>query len=151
MATDVLMTTTEDGDRRAWNITLWISQICLAWLLAMDGVVRLWLPMDALRERLPWVNPYTNDWVRFTGWALLCAAVALVLPPLLRLGEKLVPATAMAMALVMIITAAQHLIRGRPQMVAIDACIFAMCVLVAWGRTKRVPFEERTDDLAELE
>src|SRR5207302_5830098 len=108
MATDVMMPA-DRSELRAWNVTLWISQLSLAWLLTMVGVVRLWLPVDALRERLPWADASNADWVRFSGWCLLGAALALVLPPLMGMAQRLVPATAMAMMLAMIVSAASHI------------------------------------------
>lgn len=138
MATEVMIG--PRSDERAWNITLWISQACLAWLLGMAGVLRAFLPLSSLQERLPWADPAASGWVRFTGVVLICAAAALVLPPLLRLGQKLVPATALAMALAMVVSVASHLIRNRPGLLIIDLTIGALCVIVAWGRTQKVPY-----------
>jgi hypothetical protein len=127
------------SERRAWNLAVWVAQACLASILATDGVMRLWLPLDRLQARLAWPDPGSEWWVRFSGFALVCAASALLLPPLMHMATRLVPATAIFMVLVMIVAFASHAIRGRAKLLAVDVLLAALCVFVAWGRTVKVP------------
>lgn len=127
------------SEERVWNITLWISQFALAWIFGIVGVVRAFAPMHTLQARLNWADP-GNDWfLRGTGYALICVAFALVLPAVLDIGQRLVPATAIAMAIVMAVVAASHIIRHQPGMLAMDVMIGIGCAFVAWGRGRRLP------------
>jgi hypothetical protein len=121
-------------------MAVWVGQAALAALLAVNGAMRLFLPLETMRARLPWVDPSNDWWLRGTGLALLCGAAALVLPPLMKLSLRLVPATAIFMAVVMVVTAASHAIRARPGKLLVDLAVFALCVFVTWGRTRKVPY-----------
>jgi putative oxidoreductase len=123
-----------------WNIAVWAGQASLAALLVANGIMRTFLPLHYMQERLPWVDATNDWWLRTTGFALLCAAAALLLPPVLKLSLRLVPATAIFMAMVMVVTAASHIIRGRPVRLAGDLAVIALCVFVTWGRTRKVPY-----------
>lgn len=127
------------NDARTWNVTLWISQFSLAWLFGVVGVVRAFAPLERIQQNIPWAEG-SNDWiVRGSGFALIAVAAALIVPAIIRVGEKLVPATALAMAIIMAVVIASHLIRHMRMNLLVDVVVFVGCVFVAWGRARKLP------------
>jgi hypothetical protein len=126
---------------RIWDIALWGGQLVLAGLFISSGLKRAFMPITELQQgNLNWADPSMGWWLHVTGYGLLLAALALVMPPLIRQGEKLVPATAALMALVMVISFASHLIKESAPWMATDLAIGALCGFVAWGRVYKVPY-----------
>nr|MDT0667550.1 DoxX family protein [Micromonospora sp. DSM 115978] len=62
------------------NVTLWILQGLLAAAFALAGVGKATQPKDKLVGRLPWVEDFSQNTVRFIGVVELLAAVGLILP-----------------------------------------------------------------------
>ena len=119
---------------------LWIAQASLAWLFGVVGIVRAFAPMERLEENITWAGA-PNEWIiRGTGYALIAVALALVVPPLARIGQRLVPATALFMAIAMAVVTASHLIRHLRANLLIDVAVFIGCVFVAWGRARKIPY-----------
>lgn len=138
MATQALYLPKEDV--RTWNVTLWISQLALAWTFGVIGVVRAFAPIGNLQRNIPWADASNDVILRVTGYALMFVAAALIVPGLIRVGEKLVPATALAMAIVLAVTTASHLIRHMRTNLLVDVVLLAGCAFVAWGRARKLPF-----------
>jgi hypothetical protein len=137
MATQTLSGASE----RTWDGALWVVQAGLAGMFSVAGAIRAFVPIDQLKEgRLLWADASNEWWLRGSGYALMFAAVALVLPPLLKVAEKLVPAVAVAMALSAVVTMASHVVRGMGARLAEDVFIAALCVFVAWGRVYKIRY-----------
>jgi hypothetical protein len=130
-----------EPELRALNFSLWVAQGFLALVFGVDGAIRYWYPLSELQERLPWIDVRTEWWVRLTGAALMLVALSLVLPPLLRVGERLVPAVACFMTIAMVVTAASHITRGMPVLLAVDVVYALLCGLVTWGRARALPHD----------
>jgi len=137
MATQTLI----GAPARNWDGALWVVQAGLAGMFGVAGGVRAFAPIEALRDgRLFWADPSNEWWLRGSGWGLMFIAVALLLPPLLKLGERLVPAVAAFMALACIVSLASHLIHNMAHRVAEDVFIGGLCAFVAWGRVFKIRY-----------
>ncbi len=110
-------------------------------MFGVAGAIRAFVPLEQLKQgRLLWADASNEWWLRGSGWGLMFIAVALLLPPLLKLGEKLVPAVAAFMALACVVSIASHVIRGMGARFAEDAFIGALCAFVAWGRVYKIRY-----------
>jgi hypothetical protein len=64
----------------------------------------------------------------------ILGALGLILPAVLDLAPILVPLAATGLALVMVGASVTHYRRGERPMIAINAVLFVLAVIVAWGR-----------------
>lgn len=116
------------------NVSLWIVQGLLAAAFALAGVGKATQPKDKLVGRLPWVEDFSQNTVRFIGIVELLAAFGLVLPRATGIASVLTPLAATGLAVTMVLAAATHVRRREPSGVAVNAVLFALAVFVAWGR-----------------
>jgi uncharacterized membrane protein len=116
------------------NVVLWIVQGLLAAMFAMAGVMKSTQPKDKLAGRLPWVEDFSPATVRFIGVVELAAALGLILPAVTGIAPILTPLAATGLAVVMVLAAITHARRTEPSGIAFNAVLFALAVVVAWGR-----------------
>ncbi len=116
------------------NVFLWILQAVLALMFAMAGVLKATQPKDKLVTRLPWVADFSQGTVRFIGIAELAGALGLILPAATGIAPVLTPLAAAGLAVIMILAAITHARRKEPGAIAFNAALFAVAVVIAWGR-----------------
>jgi uncharacterized membrane protein YphA (DoxX/SURF4 family) len=117
------------------NVVLWILAGLLAAAFLASGVLKLARSREQLVESgLGWAGDFPPGVVKLIGVVELLAAVGLVLPALLDVAPVLVPLAAVGLALVMVGAAVTHGRRGEFPMIAINAVLFLLAVVVAWGR-----------------
>ena len=80
---------------------------------------------------------------RVSGWAEVAGALGLVLPSLTRIQPRLTPLAAVCLAVVMALAVLLHVSRGEFPQVVPPLVIGALCLFVAWGRTKKVVIPPR--------
>ena len=114
------------------NIILWIAQGLLALAFTAAGLMKLTQPIDAMREKMPFVDDLGVGAIRLIGLLELLGAIGVVLPWLLGVAPWLTPLAALGLALTMAGAAVVHLRRHEP--VVVNAVLFALAVFVAWGR-----------------
>jgi hypothetical protein len=134
MTTQSLESTRDD---RLLNVSLWIAQALLAIVFTLGGLARLLLPLYDLSEHLGWATEGNLLWVRWQGVAMLVIALGLMFPRPIR---RLVPGTAVIVALIMVVLTASHIIKSQAGLLVLDAWLAGLAVFVAWGRSKRLPF-----------
>jgi hypothetical protein len=134
-------TVRDEAALRRWDLGLWAAQAALAALFTVSGAMRAFLPPEQLaRGHLSWADSGNWWWLQVSGWGLLLAALALVLPPVMGMAERLVPATATFMALVMVITFASHIVREQSGWALVDLIVGGLCGFVAWGRVYKIRY-----------
>lgn len=116
------------------NVFLWIVQAVLAAAFGMAGLMKLTQPKDKLQPNLPWVEDFSLGTVRLIGTVELLGALGLILPAATGIAPVLTPIAATGLAVVMVLAAATHIRRKEPSGVAFNALLFALAVVVAWGR-----------------
>lgn len=116
------------------DTALWVVAIVLALLFGAAGLTKLSQPKEKLRDRLAWVDDFSQPTVRFIGFVEVLAAIGLFLPALIDVAPVLVPLAATGLAVVMVLAAVVHVRRDETQMVAVNAVLLALAVFVAWGR-----------------
>jgi uncharacterized membrane protein len=116
------------------NVVLWILQIVLAAMFLMAGVGKATQPKEKLVPRLPWAEDYSASTVRFIGIAELLGAIGLVVPAVTGILPVLTPAAATGLAVLMALAMNTHRRRREPGAIAFTAVLFAVAVVIAWGR-----------------
>ena len=110
------------------------SRWVLAAAFALAGVQKATQPKEKLVPRLPWVQDFSPGTVRFIGVVELLGAVVLILPAATGIAPVLTPIAATGLAVLMVLAAATHIRRREPSGVAVNAVLFALAAVVAWGR-----------------
>jgi uncharacterized membrane protein YphA (DoxX/SURF4 family) len=117
------------------NLALWIIAIVLAVAFAASGMMKQFVPKDKLvTSGQGWAQDFSPTSIRLIGLAEILGAIGLVLPAAAHIAPILVPVAAVGLALVMVGAAAVHARRKEAPMVAINAVLLVLAVVVAWGR-----------------
>jgi len=116
------------------NVFLWIVQGVLAAMFGMAGVMKSTQPKAKLAEKLPWVEDFSPNMVRFIGVAELAAALGLILPAALDIAPVLTPLAASGLVIIMVGAIATHAKRKEPSAIAFNAVLLIAAAAIAWGR-----------------
>jgi hypothetical protein len=117
------------------NLTLWIIAAVLAVVFAGSGALKLIVPKDRLAEAgQDWVETVSPAAIRLLGTVEILGAIGLIVPALVHIAPVLVPLAALGLALVMVGAAVVHGRRKEIPNVAVNAVLFALALIVAWGR-----------------
>ena len=117
------------------NLALWIIAIVLAVAFAASGLMKQVVPKDKLvTAGQAWAEDFSPTTIRLIGLAEILGAIGLVLPAALHIAPALVPLAAVGLALVMVGAAAVHARRKEMPMVAMNAVLLVLAVVVVWGR-----------------
>jgi uncharacterized membrane protein YphA (DoxX/SURF4 family) len=114
---------------------LWVVQALLAALFLFAGVMKLVLPLDALKGTVALPGPF----LRFIGVAEALGAIGLVLPGLLRIRPGLTPLAAAGLAIIMIGATVVTLVGGDVGLALIPLIVGVLAVFVAYGRWRVAP------------
>lgn len=116
------------------NALLWVLQVLLALVFLPAGGLKLAMPKERLRERLAWVESVSDATLKFIGAVEVLGALGLVLPAATGIAPILTPIAAVGLAIIMVLAAALHIRRGEYSAVVANAVLFAIAVVIAWGR-----------------
>ncbi|MFB9838689.1 DoxX family protein [Actinoallomurus acaciae] len=117
------------------NVFLWIVQGALAAAFAMSGLTKIALPKARLVGVYPWVRDFNLVTVRFIGVMGLLGAIGLIVPAAVGIAPILTPIAATGLAIIMVLAAAMvHIPHKEPSAVRVNAILFVLAALVAWGR-----------------
>jgi uncharacterized membrane protein YphA (DoxX/SURF4 family) len=117
------------------NLALWIIASVLAVMFAASGLMKQFVPKDKLvTSGQAWAQDFSPTSIRLIGLAEILGAIGLVLPAAVHIAPILVPLAAVGLALVMVGAAAVHARRKEAPMIAINAVLLVLAVVVAWGR-----------------
>jgi uncharacterized membrane protein len=111
-----------------------IVQGLLAAGFLVAGAMKFSQPKQKLVEMMGWPADFSENTVKGIGVAELLAAIGLILPAATGIATWLTPLAAVGLALLMIGAMATHYRRKEPQMIVTNVVIFALALLVAWGR-----------------
>jgi uncharacterized membrane protein YphA (DoxX/SURF4 family) len=117
------------------NLALWIVAIVLAAVFAASGIMKQFVPKDKLvTSGQGWAQDFSPTSIRLIGLAEALGAIGLILPAAVHIVPILVPLAAVGLALVMAGAATVHARRKEAPMVAVNAVLLVLAVVVAWGR-----------------
>ncbi|MBX6750433.1 MAG: DoxX family protein [Micromonosporaceae bacterium] len=113
---------------------LWIVQSVLAAAFFLAGLGKLITPKAKLQPMLPWTEDFSAGTVKFIGVAEVLGGLGLILPAATGIAPVLTPLAATGLAVIMVLAAVTHARRKEPQAIAVNAILFVLAALVAWGR-----------------
>jgi uncharacterized membrane protein YphA (DoxX/SURF4 family) len=117
------------------NVVLWIAAGLLAALLIPAGVMKLTQPREKLAAMgLGWTMDFSPRSVKMIGTLDALGGIGVVLPPLVGIAPVLAPVAAVGVALLMVGAMVVHGRRKEYPQVAFNIVLFALAVVVAWGR-----------------
>ncbi|MGH8777066.1 MAG: DoxX family protein [Jiangellaceae bacterium] len=113
---------------------LWVLQVLLGVAFVAAGVMHVGQSRERLLQRLPWVEDVSASTVKVIGTAELAGGLGVVLPAATGIAPILIPIAAAGLAVVMLGAIFTHFRRREPAGIAITGVLFALAVVVAWGR-----------------
>ncbi len=117
------------------NVVLWIIAGVLAAAFLAAGAMKIGQPRKKLADSgMPWVEDFSDGAVKGIGALEVLGAIGLILPAALDIAPVLVPIAATGLALLMGGAAITHARRREPQGIAVNAVLFVLAAVVAWGR-----------------
>lgn len=125
------------------NIALWVLQVLMGGMFIMAGGTKTFVPVEELVIQMPWVGDVPSILVRFIGISELAGGIGLLLPALTRILPWLTPVAGAALALVMVLAAGFHLMRGEFGAIGINLVLIIILGAVAYGRWKVEPILPR--------
>jgi uncharacterized membrane protein YphA (DoxX/SURF4 family) len=139
--------TTEDAETltqsKPLRISIWTAQIAGAALFCMSGVMKLTTPIPELSAMMPWTGELSPTFVRVIGLIDLAGGLGLILPSLTRIKPRLTIIAALCCAVLQILAAGFHTLRGEFGMLPLNALLLALVIFIFWGRSKIAPVAAR--------
>ena len=120
--------------------TLWIVQVLLALLFLFAGVMKLILPLDALKGPVELPGLF----LRFIGVCEVLGGIGLILPGLLRIRPGLTPLAAAGLVIIMIGATVISLKSGGIALALPALLAGLLLAFVAWGRWRLAPLRGRS-------
>ncbi len=114
------------------NTVLWVVASLLALSFVAAGLMKLTTNKEDLRDKMPWVDDFTDAQVKGIGFAEFAGGIGLVLPAAIDVAPVLSPIAAGGLTLTMVGAAAVHVRRGDGFAAAIPAiALGALALFVA--------------------
>lgn len=127
----------ENKKNKGLNIGLWLAQILIALTLIWGAYAKLFMPIEALTQMLPWAKENASL-ILITGTVDLLGGLGLIVPGLFKMNLKITVYTALAIVLLMISASIFHISRGEVSAIGFNIFILILALFVAWGRNKTV-------------
>jgi hypothetical protein len=116
------------------HVFLWVVQAVLAAMFGMSGWGKLSWSQAKLAKQYPWTTQFELGTVRFIGVMDLLGAAGLIAPAASGIATLLTPLAATGFAVLMLLAMATHLRLHEQKALYVNVPLFALAVLVAWGR-----------------
>lgn len=130
--------------RRKAKVYLWVVQAVLAGVFIMSGGIKLFLPMELLSPKNPWVAQVPDILPRLIGLAEVMGGLGILIPSILRIEPKVSVYAAFCLALVMALAIGFHIYRSEFAALPVNVVLLAACVYVGWYRLKKYPISPKS-------
>lgn len=122
------------------NKGLWVVQALLGVAFFMAGMMKATTaPAELVANGMAWAEGMDPMLIKFIGVSEIAGALGLILPSALRIAPKLTPIAAVALAVVMVLAAGTHGMRGEFGAIGVNAALGGLALFVAWGRWSKSP------------
>jgi putative oxidoreductase len=129
---------TKQPKSKKWNIGLWVAQALLASVFLMAGFTKLTSsPADMVTMGMLWAENSPISLIRFIGVAEVLGAIGIILPAAVRIQPDLTKLAALGLSVVMVLAFGLHAYRGEFEVLPVNVILFALAMLVVWGRTNK--------------
>lgn len=122
---------------------LWLAQIFVVVVFIASGLAKLFTPLPELAAMMTWPGEYPVAFVRFIGLVDLTGGLGLLLPSLTRIRPRLSVLAAFCCVVLQILAIGFHASRGEFAVLPLNFVLLPLCVLVLWGRGRRLPILPR--------
>ncbi|TFW31375.1 DoxX family protein [Duganella callida] len=136
------------GHCRYLTAGLWLAQVAVAIVFAASGFFKLFMPIADLAAMMTWPGDYPSPFVRAIGLVDLLGAAGVLLPSLTRIRPQLTVFAAGGCVLLQVLAIAFHASRREFSVLPLNFVLLPLCVLVLWGRGRRMPISARAKDAA---
>jgi hypothetical protein len=117
------------------DVVLWVIAGVLALAFLAAGAFKLTQSKEKLAAAgMAWTEDFSPPMIKLIGVLGILGALGLILPAVLDIAPILVPLAASGLALVMVGAAVTHARRGETAMIAINAVLLVLALVLAWGR-----------------
>lgn len=116
------------------NIVLWVLQILLALAFLGAGTMKVLQPKEKLRERMAYVEDFSEPTVKLIGSAEILGALGLILPAVAGIATWLTPLAAIGLAITMVGAVLVHLRRKETSQIGVPLLLGVAAAVIAWGR-----------------
>ena len=121
------------------NVVLWTIQAILGIAFLMAGFLKSTQSVSKLASMMLWVGDVRVVWPRFIGICEVLGALGLILPGVTHIQPWLTVVAAGGLAMIMVDAAMFHRSRHEYSMIAVNAVIFVLAVVIVYGRWVLVP------------
>jgi uncharacterized membrane protein len=122
------------------NLVLWLIAGLLALTFLLAGVMKAFLPVETLQNKIPWTKDVPVPFVRLIGGAELLAAIGLTLPAVTGIASWLTVAAAGGLVILMLSAAIFHSSRKEWSTIGGNAVLLLLAAFVVLGRWVLAPF-----------
>lgn len=126
---------------RAINVTLWTLQVLWGVSFSITGFGKIFFYNPVLWNRalhqVPWFSAVPADLMIFIGVCELLGGIGLILPAATGIKPMLTPIAGAGLALVMVLAAGFHIVRGEYAFVVLNLVLAAVATYIAYQRTLR--------------
>jgi len=122
------------------NIALWIVAGLLALGFLLVGSMKAVLPVERLKQQVPWTQDVPAPFVRLIGGAEVLAASGLILPAVTGIAPWLTVAAAGGLVIVMLSAAIFHSTRKEWSTIGGNAVLLLLAAFLVLGRWVLAPF-----------
>jgi uncharacterized membrane protein YphA (DoxX/SURF4 family) len=123
---------------RAMNVTLWTLQVLWGVSFSITGFGKVFFYNPVLWNRalhqVPWFSAVPQDLMIFIGVCELVGGIGLILPAATGIKPMLTPLAASGLALVMILAAAFHIVRGEYGFLVLNLVLAGVAAYIAYQR-----------------
>jgi len=116
------------------HVTLWVLQGTLAAAFLMTGMMKAVLPKDRLKERMKWVEDFSQPQIRLVAVAELLGAFGVLVPPAVGILPIVSPVAAICLCVLMIGATWTHVRRREALAMIAPLMLLIVGVVVAAGR-----------------
>ena len=113
---------------------VWPAQALLAIVFGLVGGSNVFMSPGSLTAQMPWVSDVPTALVRGIGLVQIAAAAGLLVPGALRRFSHVPRLAAIALAALMVCTAAFDVSRGETAMIETNVGLGLLAAFVAWKR-----------------
>ena len=129
--------------KRKAKVYLWVVQAVVAGIFIMSGAIKLFMPMELLAPKNPWVTQVPEWLTRLIGFSEIAGGIGLLLPSILRIEPRLSVYAAFSLAFVMLLAIAFHINRSEYAGLYVNVLLFVGAVYVGWNRLKKYPISPK--------
>jgi uncharacterized membrane protein YphA (DoxX/SURF4 family) len=134
---------------RTMNIVLWILQVLWGVFFCFTGFGKIMCYRPdvwnhTLHQPVPWFAAVPQSLFVFIGVCEFLGGAGLILPAVTGVKPKLMPFAAIGLALIMILAAIFHIVRGEYSFfLPLNLVLGGVAAIIAYGRLMGVPVAER--------